>query len=128
MPSTKLRELVRAALAQRRRATCPTRCRPSSTSRSRCDALAAIHFPRDEAEAEAARRRLALDELFTLQLVVARSRDEDAVATALPEPGALVGRYRGVLPFELTEHQERAIAEIDRRPRAHDADAAAAAG
>src|SRR4029079_7649178 len=30
-----------------------------------------------------------------------------------PGPGVLVGRYRGVLPFELTEHQERAIAEID---------------
>src|SRR5580765_2341224 len=112
VPSTKLRELVRVALAQVGRYL-PDALPAELDEPLACDAIAAIHFPRDEAEAEAARRRLALDELFTLQLVVARSRDEDAVATALPEPGALVGRYRGVLPFELTEHQERAIAEID---------------
>src|SRR6476646_4165142 len=112
VPSTKLRDLVRVALAQIGRYL-PDSLPAELDEPLACDAIAAIHFPRDEAEAEAARRRLALDELFTLQLVVARSRDEDAVATALPEPGALVGRYRGVLPFELTEHQERAIAEID---------------
>ena len=33
--------------------------------------------------------------------------------TALPEPGELIERYRAALPFELTEHQEQAIAEID---------------
>jgi ATP-dependent DNA helicase RecG len=32
---------------------------------------------------------------------------------ALGPPGELVARYRDVLPFQLTEHQERAIAEID---------------
>src|SRR3954452_9753747 len=112
VPSTKLRDLVRVALAQFGRYL-PDALPAELDEPLACDAIAAIHFPRDEAEAEAARRRLALDELFTLQLVVARSRDEDAVATALPEPGPLVGRYRGVLPFELTEHQERAIAEID---------------
>jgi ATP-dependent DNA helicase RecG len=31
----------------------------------------------------------------------------------LPAPGDLVARYRDVLPFRLTEHQERAIADID---------------
>jgi ATP-dependent DNA helicase RecG len=49
----------------------------------------------------------------TLQLAVARSRDVDAVAAALPPPGELVARYRAALPFVLTEHQERAIAQID---------------
>src|SRR3954464_2628948 len=112
VPSTKLRDLVRVALAQFGRYL-PDGLPAELDEPLACDAIAAIHFPRDEAEAEAARRRLALDELFTLQLVVARSRDDDAVARALPEPGFLVGRYRGVLPFELTEHQERAIAEID---------------
>ncbi len=79
----------------------------------RRDALAAIHFPADEAEAEQSRRRLALDELLTLQLAVSRSRDDDAVAAALPPPGELIARYRAALPFELTEHQERAIEQID---------------
>src|SRR6185503_9505156 len=37
----------------------------------------------------------------------------DAQAPALGEPGELLVRYRDVLPFELTEHQERAIAELD---------------
>src|SRR6476469_6943642 len=112
VPSTKLRDLVRIALAQVERYL-PDALPAELDEPLACDAIAAIHFPRDEAEAETARRRLALDELFTLQLVVARSRDEDAVAAALPEPGTLVGRYRDVLPFQLTEHQERAIAEID---------------
>ena len=112
MPSTKLRDLVRVALATVGRYL-PDALPAELDEPLTCDAIAAIHFPRDEAEAEAARRRLALDELFTLQLVVARSRDEDAVARALPEPGSLIGRYRDVLPFELTQHQERAIAEID---------------
>jgi ATP-dependent DNA helicase RecG len=35
------------------------------------------------------------------------------VAPSLAEPGELIERYRGVLPFRLTEHQERAITEID---------------
>ena len=48
------------------------------------DALAALHFPVDQREAEQARRRLALDELVALQLVVARLRDTDAVAPSLP--------------------------------------------
>ena len=36
------------------------------------------------------------------------------MAPALGEPGELLARYRAALPFTLTEHQERAIAEIDR--------------
>ena len=43
----------------------------------------------------------------------AGGRAEEQVAAALPEPGELIGRYRAALPFELTEHQEEAIAEID---------------
>src|SRR5207245_6102263 len=67
----------------------------------------------DDAQAEQARERLALDELVALQLVVARSRNTDAVAESLSRPGELITRYREVLPFTLTEHQERAITEID---------------
>jgi ATP-dependent DNA helicase RecG len=113
VPSTKLRELSRAALARHGRFL-PDPLPAELELPLRCDALAAVHFPRDEAEAEAARRRLALDELLTLQLVVARSREEGSVATALPEPGTLAVRYRDVLPFTLTKHQEQALAEIDR--------------
>jgi ATP-dependent DNA helicase RecG len=81
----------------------------------RGDALVAVHRPRTPTEAEAARRRLALDELLVLQLALRRrsSERECLVAAALPPPGPLVARYRAVLPFTLTDAQERAIAEID---------------
>ena len=80
----------------------------------RRDALAALHFPVDPAQAEEARQRLAFDELVALQLAVARSRVEGELGEALPPAGELVARYRALLPFALTEHQEHAIAEIDR--------------
>ncbi len=112
IPSTRLRELVRVALAQHSRAL-PDPLPAHLDLPLRRDALAAIHFPTDRAQAEQARRRLALDELLALQLVVARLRDTDAVASSLSQPGELIRRYREVLPFTFTEHQERAITEID---------------
>jgi ATP-dependent DNA helicase RecG len=82
----------------------------------RADALHAMHRPRTLEEAEKGRRRLAFDELLLLQLGLARrTRErESEVAPALGAPGELLERYRAALPFELTEHQEVAIADIDR--------------
>ena len=82
----------------------------------RADALHALHRPRTLEEAEEGRRRLAFDELLLLQLGLARrTRErEREVAPALGEPGELIERYRTALPFQLTEHQEHAIADIDR--------------
>jgi ATP-dependent DNA helicase RecG len=112
IPSARLRELVREALALH--ATDIRNPLPAELELpTRRDALAALHFPTERRQAEEARRRLALDELVVLQLVVARLRDTDAVAPALARPGSLIEQYRAVLPFELTEHQESAIAEID---------------
>jgi ATP-dependent DNA helicase RecG len=81
----------------------------------RRDALVALHRPAGEAEAEKGRRRLAFDELLLLQLALARGGEERETleAPALPEAGELTARYRASLPFELTPHQLRAIAEID---------------
>lgn len=81
----------------------------------KADAVAVLHTPRSMAEAERARQRLALEELVVLQLGLG-SRDGSAgalVAPALAPPGELVSRYRGALPFALTDAQERAILEID---------------
>src|SRR5436190_2095501 len=82
----------------------------------KADALVALHRPCALDEGEHARRRLAFDELLVLQVGLARARAgrEAAVAPALGEPGELMTRYRGLLPFELTPDQEQAIAEIDR--------------
>ena len=76
----------------------------------------AVHRPRSLEEAEQGRCRLAFDELLVLQLALARraTEREHLVAVALAGPGKLIERYRAALPFTLTEHQEVAIAELDR--------------
>jgi ATP-dependent DNA helicase RecG len=113
LPSTRIRELVRLAVdAHACDVLDPLPAELDLPLRR--DAVAAVHFPADLAEAERARERLALDELVTLQLAVMRSRDDSAVAAALGEPGELMARYRAALPFELTPDQEAAIAELDR--------------
>jgi ATP-dependent DNA helicase RecG len=83
---------------------------------TRADALVALHRPRTVEEAETGRQRLAFDELLLLQLGLARrTRErEREIAAALGKPGELIARYRAALPFELTPHQEQAIADLDR--------------
>ena len=93
----------------------PARRRTESALPLRSDAFVALHRPRSEHEAERARRRLALDELLTLQLALRRrtAEREALVAEPLPPAGELVARYREVLPFTLTSAQEQALSEID---------------
>jgi ATP-dependent DNA helicase RecG len=109
----KVRELVAAALP--RAVVDPLPARVQEGFPTRTDALWALHRPRSLDEAEAGRRRLAFDELLLLQvgLALQRREREQEVAPVLAPPGELVARYRDVLPFTLTEHQERAIGEID---------------
>ena len=111
----KLRELVGAALPLALADPLPADLKQREGLPERVDALWALHRPRSLAEAEAGRRRLAFDELLLLQIWLARRRREreSEVAPALGPPGELVARYRDVLPFTLTEHQERAIADLD---------------
>ena len=80
------------------------------------DALRAIHFPNGEGELETARRRLAFEELFLYQAILAtrkRSHRTARPAPPLGEPGELVARWLASLPFEPTKDQRAAIAEID---------------
>jgi ATP-dependent DNA helicase RecG len=111
----KLRELVGAALPLALADPLPAGLKQREQLPERVDALWALHRPRSLAEAESGRRRLAFDELLLLQIWLARRRREreSEVAPALGPPGELVARYRDVLPFTLTEHQERAIADLD---------------
>jgi ATP-dependent DNA helicase RecG len=113
----KLREVAGGALEYARDVVdpLPAELKTAIGLPARGDALTALHRPREEAEGERARRRLAFDELLVLQLGLARRRQgrEEERATALGEPGELVHRYRSVLPFRLTPDQEQAIAEID---------------
>jgi ATP-dependent DNA helicase RecG len=111
----KLRELVEAALPPTLADPLPASLKERERLPQRGDALWALHRPRSLDEAETGRRRLAFDELLVLQLGIARRRREreQEVAPRLGSPADVVERYRAALPFRLTEHQERAIAEID---------------
>jgi ATP-dependent DNA helicase RecG len=113
----KLRELVGKALPHARDFPdfLPASVAELTRLPIRADALHALHRPRDEHDGERGRRRLAFDELLVLQVGLARRRRgrEEQRAPALGDPGELVARYRTWLPFELTEHQEGAIAELD---------------
>jgi ATP-dependent DNA helicase RecG len=111
----KLRELVASALPRSVLDPLPAEVKARERFPTRGDALWGLHRPRSLEEAELGRRRLAFDELLLLQLGIARRRKEHEaeVAPALGPAGELVARYRGLLPFTLTPHQERAIREID---------------
>ncbi len=79
------------------------------------NAIAQIHYPDSQADYEAARRRLAFDELLMLQLsVLRRKRDWQVEETGI-SLDAGQERVRGFLdslPFELTAAQGRALDEI----------------
>ncbi len=94
----------------------PASLRVSERLPDRSAAIAAAHFPDGEDEAETARRRLAFEELFLLQIALAgrrRARREGRRAAPLAATGELVDRWRASLPFELTRDQLAASAEID---------------
>jgi ATP-dependent DNA helicase RecG len=80
-------------------------------------ALCATHFPADEFELEAGRRRLAFDELLLAQLALLRrrrSRERSASAPVLGSPRELTARWLAeMLPFALTGDQLRALRQID---------------
>ncbi|MEQ1903015.1 MAG: ATP-dependent DNA helicase RecG [Pirellulaceae bacterium] len=83
-----------------------------------CDietALRSIHFPKTQEDAESARRRLAFQELFILQLALATRRHRlQQLQTAPPieMTPKIRDRIYGRFPFELTESQQKAFAEI----------------
>ena len=79
------------------------------------EALEAMHRPTSIAQAEGGRRRLALEELFFLQLLHARSRYESTIArpgTVFERYDVLVRRLYESLPYSLTEAQKRVLREI----------------
>jgi len=81
----------------------------------RRDAVAMMHRPADAGEAEAARKRLAYDELLSMQIVVAMARRRRRFvesARPLPVSREIDRRIRRRLPFELTRGQEAAVREI----------------
>ncbi|HVQ75016.1 MAG TPA: ATP-dependent DNA helicase RecG [Candidatus Binatia bacterium] len=77
-------------------------------------ALRAGHLPETLEERSAARRRLAFDDLFLLQigLAVRRHREGRRPGVSMRPPGLLERRLREALPYRLTAAQERVWGEI----------------
>jgi len=80
------------------------------------DAIKAAHFPEAEGDAETARERLAFEELFLYQAILATRKRAHRTARAAPRleaPGELVARWLESLPFEPTADQRAAFEEVD---------------
>ncbi|MDQ6857582.1 MAG: ATP-dependent DNA helicase RecG [Chloroflexota bacterium] len=79
------------------------------------EALKEVHFPSTEARLIEGRRRLAFDELLTLQLGLAQRRarwQQDAKAPRLAADDRVVRQWMSELPFTLTAGQLKAFDEI----------------
>lgn len=80
----------------------------------RAEALREVHFPESHEQAEAARRYLALEEFFALQLTVLwkRARYRDIDGREQGKKTALLTKFYHSLPFDLTGAQKRSVKEI----------------
>ena len=79
------------------------------------EAVFQAHYPDDIETWQAARRRLAFDELLTLQLAVLGRRREseiEVIGPSVSPPEGVVEDFLSSLPFELTGAQARCIQEL----------------
>ena len=93
----------------------PARMRRALRLENRKAALRDIHFPPSAAARDTARRRLAFEEAFFLQLEMMRRREaECAHAQPIAHDGEALqlARLLDALPFELTDDQKAAVDEI----------------
>ncbi len=79
------------------------------------EAISQIHFPDDLSLASKARERLAFEELFYLELMLAKSkkaRQEESPGISFSKPGNLVRSFLDRLDFVLTDSQKKVLREI----------------
>ncbi|MFQ5512357.1 MAG: ATP-dependent DNA helicase RecG [Candidatus Krumholzibacteriia bacterium] len=113
-----LRELIARALDEYRgsiRENLPDGLVASERLCGRLRALQGIHFPDDAEHAETSLRRLKVEELFFLQLVLSLQRLRHIGRRDRPRLGSsfdLQRKYLAGLPFELTSAQRRTLDEI----------------
>lgn len=113
-----LRHSIRSALRRSRpiEDPVPTEFLAARGLMARDQAYAAIHFPESMDEVEPARRRLAYDELFRLELALAlqkRRQQYEATGVAHKTGGTLVKRFLAGLPYQLTSAQKKVLEEIE---------------
>ncbi len=114
LPDRLLRSLVRQSLEQLAgalRDVIPADTAAEHRLLTKADAISIIHAPASAAEFERARRTLAFEELFLLQVGLSLApRDRAGVIHA--GSGQLVNSFLAALPFSLTQAQQRALREI----------------
>ena len=115
----KLRELIRQALeefAHFMSDPLPVTLRTAYQLPDLPTALQQVHFPDNQEALTQARKRLAFEEFFYIQLGVLQRRRElqRNPATALPSDAALLEQFTGRLPFALTGAQQRVLGEVAR--------------
>ena len=120
LPSFKLNELVEVALDALPPVDdwLPEELRAAQRLRPLDEAVRAIHAPADQPDRHSARRRLAFDELFSLQLGLQwRRRQLEADTVGLdnaPVPSGWASRFLAALPFPPTGAQARAMEDLGR--------------
>ncbi|MBI2053041.1 MAG: DEAD/DEAH box helicase, partial [Candidatus Ryanbacteria bacterium] len=77
-------------------------------------ACRAVHFPKSEGEIEAARKRLAFEEIFLIQIsrMQERLRLEEKTSLTIPSKGETKNEFLEKLPFELTKTQDEIFETI----------------
>ena len=79
------------------------------------NAIACLHYPENREELTHARRRLVFDEFFYLQLGFLQRRQQlkqnQPSASFVPQ-GKLIEQFNQILPFTLTNAQQRVVREI----------------
>ncbi len=77
-------------------------------------ALLYIHKPDELRHAEAARKRFAFEEIFSIQVARARERGENDTLASFPirEGAALAQKFLSTIPFPPTGAQKRAVTDI----------------
>lgn len=77
--------------------------------------LSNIHFPDSLEDASKARKRLAFEELFYLELLLAlrkRRSEQKEKGSVFSRPGQIVKKFLENLPFELTQDQRKVLNEV----------------
>jgi ATP-dependent DNA helicase RecG len=109
----RLREIIHLLLHRTDPATLASNC-DLNPATPRHQALCEVHFPDSIEQAQAARRRFALEEFFLLQLNVVwrRARYHERPGRVLGTRTSLLKQFYASLPFDLTNAQKRSIREI----------------
>lgn len=93
----------------------PTPLREQYGFPSLSEAVTNLHFPPDHDTLAHARRRLIFDEFFFLQLgfLTRRQQQKETQQSAILNPtGKLIDQFKQLLPFSLTNAQQRVVSDI----------------